>query len=357
MHPSDTRSTPAAAARLDATDLRVIDHLHGGLPLVDRPFAEVAAALGLAEDALIERLRRLLAQGVLSRFGPLFQIERAGGRFVLAAIAVPEDRFDAVTAQVNAHPEVAHNYRREHRLNMWFVVGTETRAEADAVLAAIAAETGLAVLGFPKEREFFVELRLPLTATAATAEGGAPAAAPPPAPVPAPVRHASTGHVPPAPLTGFDRALITATQGGLPLVPRPYEAVGAMLGASGEAVRARLAEMLDQGLVRRIGAVPNHYRLGFTANGMTVWDVDDALVDALGERVGALPGVSHCYRRPRHAPDWPYNLFAMVHGRSRAECAQQAAAIAALLGPACRSHDILYSSAILKKTGLRLKDD
>ena len=158
------------------------------------------------------------------------------------------------------------------------------------------------------------------------------------------------------PLTEFDRELIAATQGGLPLVNRPYEAVGAMLGVSGEAVRQRLAEMLDEGLVRRIGAVPNHYRLGFTANGMSVWDVADDAVDRLGAMVGALPGVSHCYRRPRHLPDWPYNLFAMLHGRSREEVEQEAAAIQALLGPACRGHDILYSSAILKKTGLRLKD-
>ncbi len=158
------------------------------------------------------------------------------------------------------------------------------------------------------------------------------------------------------PLTEFDRELIAATQGGLPLVNRPYEAVGAVLGVSGDTVRQRLAEMLDEGLVRRIGAVPNHYRLGFTANGMSVWDVDDAAVDRLGAMVGALPGVSHCYRRPRHLPDWPYNLFAMLHGRSREEVEQEATAIADLLGPACRAHDILYSTAILKKTGLRLKD-
>ena len=137
-------------------------------------------------------------------------------------------------------------------------------------------------------------------------------------------------------LTEFDRALIAATQAGLPLVARPYEAVGAMLGV--------------------IGAVPNHYRLGWGANGMSVWDVDDARVDELGERIGALPGVSHCYRRPRRLPQWPYNLFAMLHGRSRAEVEAQAEAIAALLGPACRGHDILYSTAILKKTGLRLTD-
>ena len=158
-------------------------------------------------------------------------------------------------------------------------------------------------------------------------------------------------------LDDFDRALIAATQGGLPLVPRPYDAVGERLGVSGLQVRERLAQMLESGLIRRIGAVPNHYRLGFTANGMSVWDVDDALVDQLGERIDQLPGVSHCYRRPRRLPSWPYNLFAMLHGRSRDEVAEQAAQLAQLLGPHCRQHDILYSSAVLKKTGLRLKED
>ena len=155
-------------------------------------------------------------------------------------------------------------------------------------------------------------------------------------------------------LSAFDRRLIAATQSGLPLVPRPYEAVAATLGVSAEHVQERLEAMLAQGLIRRIGAVPNHYRLGYTANGMTVWDVADDMVDSLGERVGQLPGVSHCYRRPRALPGWPYNLFVMVHGRSRAEVERQALAIESLLGDACRSHDLLYSTQILKKTGLRL---
>ena len=158
-------------------------------------------------------------------------------------------------------------------------------------------------------------------------------------------------------LDDFERRLVAATQSGLPLVPRPYEALGAMLGTSGAAVRERLARWLEQGLVRRIGAVPNHYRLGFTANGMTVWDVDDESVDSLGERVGALPFVSHCYRRPRHRPDWPFNLFAMLHGHSRAEVERQRDAVRAVLGAACRSDQVLYSTAILKKTGLRIKDE
>lgn len=157
-----------------------------------------------------------------------------------------------------------------------------------------------------------------------------------------------------SPVDPLDRQLIAATQSGLPLVPQPYEALGAMLGLSAQEVQERLDSMLQRGLIRRIGAVANHYRLGYSANGMTVWDVDDARVDELGERVGALPGVSHCYRRPRALPAWPYNLFVMLHGRSREEVGRQAGEVAAVLGDACRGHEILYSTQVLKKTGLRL---
>lgn len=155
-------------------------------------------------------------------------------------------------------------------------------------------------------------------------------------------------------LDEIDRALILATQDGLPLVPQPYHVVAAQLGIAPAEVMARLQHMLENGVVRRIGAVPNHYRLGYTANGMTVWDVPDEVVDAAGARVGALTFVSHCYRRPRYEPDWPYCLFAMVHGRDRSEVNSQVARIADVLGEWNRGHRILYSTQILKKSGLRL---
>lgn len=152
-----------------------------------------------------------------------------------------------------------------------------------------------------------------------------------------------------------DRAIIEATQAGLPLVPAPFAVLAETLGISEQEMIERLKRMKAQGIIRRVGAAPNHYRLGLTANGMTVWDVDDAAVDALGEMVGALPFVTHCYRRPRALPDWPYNLFAMVHGASRDEVQAKRQEIAALLGSACRSGDILFSTRILKKTGMRLR--
>ena len=151
-------------------EIRLIDYLHGGFPLSERPYAEVGAALGMDEGAVIASLQSLLERGYLTRFGPLFQIERAGGQFVLAALQAPEERFQEVTALVNALPEVAHNYRREHALNMWFVIGAESPQAAAQAIARIEADTGLEVYAFPKEKEFFVELRLPL-GDAATAGG------------------------------------------------------------------------------------------------------------------------------------------------------------------------------------------
>jgi siroheme decarboxylase len=151
-----------------------------------------------------------------------------------------------------------------------------------------------------------------------------------------------------------DRRIVQATQAGLPLEPRPYDAVAGSIGLSPAEVMGRMERMLAEGAIRRLGAVPNHYALGYRANGMAVWDVEDAAVDALGARVASLGLASHCYRRPRHPPHWPYNLFTMVHGRERAEAMRAVEAIAAVLGPAARAHEVLFSTRILKKTGLRL---
>ena len=155
-------------------------------------------------------------------------------------------------------------------------------------------------------------------------------------------------------LDATDHRLIVATQGGLPLVPHPYQAIAAQLGLSEAQVLQRLQALLDKGIIRRIGAVPNHYAIGYAANGMSVWDVSDVQADRLGAQIGALACVTHCYRRPRRLPEWPYNLFAMLHGATRDEVLEQAKQIAALLGEHCHGQDILFSTHILKKTGLRL---
>jgi DNA-binding Lrp family transcriptional regulator len=221
---------------------------------------------------------------------------------------------------------------------MWFVVATGSPEELPAVLREIEAGTGIEVYSFPKEREFYLGLWLEL------GEQGQVDT------VPCPARRLE----PPAPLDTLDRAIITATQNGLPLQDDPYIQIAQQLDISGGVLLERLRGMLATGVIRRIGAVPNHYRLGLRGNGMTVWDIPDEQVDALGERLGALDFVSHCYRRPRHPGIWRYNLFAMVHGTDRLEVLAKTEQMTALLDGHFRAYDVLFSGAVLKKTGLRL---
>jgi DNA-binding Lrp family transcriptional regulator len=152
-----------------------------------------------------------------------------------------------------------------------------------------------------------------------------------------------------------DRQIIEALQGGLPLVPAPYAEIAGRLDMAEGDLMDRLQAMKDSGVIRRIAAAPNHYKLGMTANGMTVWNVADQKITELGAQIGALPFVTHCYERPRAGADWPYNLFAMVHGSNRDEVEEKRGQIRDLLGDACTGSDILYSTRILKKTGLRLR--
>jgi DNA-binding Lrp family transcriptional regulator len=156
-------------------------------------------------------------------------------------------------------------------------------------------------------------------------------------------------------LDNIDRALILATQSGLPLMPQPYQTLAKPLNISAEEVMQRMSVMQEKGVIRRIGVVPNHYRLGYTFNGMTVWNIVDEYIDQMGEKVGQLDFVSHCYHRPRHEPEWCYNLFAMVHSRTEADVNHQIQIIAELLGDYSVGHEVLYSTKILKKTGLRTR--
>lgn len=154
-------------------------------------------------------------------------------------------------------------------------------------------------------------------------------------------------------LDEIDVKIMRATQAGLPLTARPYHAVAEQVGITPDEVIGRMRRMQEGGVIRRIGAVPNHYQLGYRFNGMTVWNVPDEKIDALGQKIGRLDFVSHCYHRPRHLPLWPYNLFAMVHGKSQEDVDQQIVQIAAILGEDNLGSDVLYSTRILKKTGFR----
>ena len=145
---------------MDELERAIVNRLQGGFPLSERPFADAARELGTDEAALIAKLKAMLAAGTLTRFGPLYDAERLGGAFTLCAMSVPPADFERVATLVNAHPEVAHNYERAHRYNMWFVIAAAARAQIAPLIAAIEAETGCRVLDLPREQEYFIELRL-----------------------------------------------------------------------------------------------------------------------------------------------------------------------------------------------------
>ncbi len=317
---------------------RFINRYQGNVPIEERPFARMAEAMQCTEAELLTLVHGLVQDGILSRFGPIYDASRIGGGQTLAALTAPDARFDDVAEIVNALPEVAHNYRREHRLNMWFVVAASTPEAVAGALAEIERNTGLEVYNFPKLHEFYLGLWVHIGRQGELDT------------VPVP----QTDYVAPGLLDPTDFAIIAQTQSGLPLVERPADALAAALKISPDDVIDRIRAMLAGGVIRRVGAVPNHYRLGLRGNGMTVWDVPDELALDLGQQVGALDFVSHSYLRPRYPGVWPYNLFAMVHGRGRDEVRAKSERIAELLGPTCRAHDVLFSSQVLKKTGLRL---
>lgn len=323
----------------NALQRQLVNRYQGGFPLQPMPFALMARTLNCTEDEVIRSIESLLQQGLLSRFGPLYDALQMGGGLTLAALSVPEPQYDRVAQQINALAQVAHNYRREHALNMWFVVATETRAELDSTIQQIEKLSRLKVYNFPKQSEFFIGLWLELDAA-----GAVKTVTPPLLP-----RQSLHGYR----IDRIDRQIIFHSQAGLALTPDPWQALGAAAGCSQRELLERMGRMLDCGIIRRIGLVPNHYRLGLKANGMTVWDVDDNQAEQLGQHIGQLDFVSHCYLRPRHHPVWRYNLFAMVHAHDRAEVLGKARFIKSILGHACKADKVLFSSAILKKTGLR----
>jgi DNA-binding Lrp family transcriptional regulator len=336
----------AATLQLSDLDLAFINNFQGNFPLQERPFLSIAARLNCTEDELLRTVDKLQSEKILTRFGPLYDAARLGGGLTLAAISVPQESYDSVAEQVNAYPEVAHNYKREHELNMWFVLATETPDEIAQVISSIEKTTGLTVYNFPKQQEFYIGLWLHLSA-----DGNHTTI-----PVPHPEEHQLDNQLSNENyrLDNIDRKLISVTQSGFPIEHSPYQSIADNVGTTQDEVLQRLERLLSNGIIRRIGAVPNHYKLGLTANGMTVWDVDDNKVNELGNIVGQLDFVSHCYQRPRHLPMWRYNLFAMVHGTSKDEVYEKVNQIENLLGKNCKAHETLFSSAILKKTGLRL---
>jgi len=293
------------APSMPALEMRLLNDCQSGFPLVRAPYSVLAQAFEVDEADVIAALARLVALDKVSRVGAVFR-PGAIGVSTLAAMAVPADDLERVARIVSARPEVNHNYEREHRYNLWFVVTAADATTLEAALAAIAREAGLAPIALPLIDDYWIDLSFALGADLARDRDGVER------------RLGERRKIPRTSLSTTDRALVNVLERGLPLVPRPYAELARQVDTSEALVQARLARWLDQGIIKRLGVVVRHRALGYTANAMCVWDVPDTDVTALGEELALEAGVTLCYRRERTLPQWPYNLFCMIHGRDRA---------------------------------------
>lgn len=331
------------SAPLGDLEFRLLNDWQRGFPLGGRPYAELAARLDVGEGEVIQTLAGLVESGHISRIGAVFR-PHVLGCSTLAAVACPEERVGAVAALIDGYPEVNHNYLREHRYNLWFVATAPDRARLDAVLADIHVRAGLRPLDLPMVVDYHIDLGFKLRP-----EGGAPR----------PKAHldvAGTARDAMAlrlQLDEIDFAVAAALEGGLTLEPRPYARLAARCGLEEEACLARVRRLLDLGVIRRFGVVVRHRELGYTANAMVVWDVPDGEVAGVGRRLAQEAAVTLCYQRPRRPPDWPYNLFSMVHGRDRTTVLAELAALRRRLDLGHITCQPLFSVRRFKQRGAR----
>ena len=316
-----------------AFDLALLNDWQHDFPLVREPFAHIAQATGSDQAAVLASFQAFQDQGAIGRIGGVFA-PGAGGAALLAAMAVPPERMAAVAAQVSAHPGVNHNYQREHAFNLWFVMTGRDATAVEEAMLALEQATGLPALRLRMERAYRIDLGFDLRHSTA----------------PAPMR---ASRVPSGgALAIADQPLAACVEQGLPVTARPFDAWAQALQTTPEAVLEQLRAWLQSGALKRFGVVVRHHELGFSANAMTVFNVPDGLVDRCGEALARQTGVTLAYRRER-APQWPYNLYCMVHGTERQAVEAVIARVVSAAGLSGFPQAVLFSTRRFKQTGAR----
>ncbi|WP_374590419.1 Lrp/AsnC family transcriptional regulator [Aquabacterium sp.] len=325
-----SRSTPAAdPVDEHALEMALLNDWQRDFPLTSRPFDVIAARYGVRPTLVQDSYRSLQATGAVSRIGGVFGVG-AGGSAMLCAFAVPHDRMAEVVALVNACPGVNHNYEREHHWNLWFVITAPSAVERDAAVAKMEQQTGLRALHLPMRRAFRIDLGFDLYTGACPAKAQSCC----------------------APLPPEDHALAAAVEQGLPLADQPYALWAEQAGCDEVSVLRRLETWLTNGALRRFGAIVRHHELGLHANAMTVFNVPDEELAAAGERLARQTGITLCYARSRDE-GWPYNLYCMVHGRSREDAQSLIELARVAAGLTGYEHAVLFSTKRYKQTGAR----
>lgn len=341
----NTPSAPAVDASA-ALDQRLLNELQSAFPLVARPFAVLGERLGTDEADVLARIERLKADKIIRQLSAIFDSRRLGYTTSLVAMEFTPETLEAGAAIVSLHPGVSHNYKRNHRYNLWFTIATppgkHLPTEVD-ILASKARPVKTWLLPTLKLFKIGVNLDMtgeaPITATEddATNLGLASARA--------------WQRDPDVPeLTDDERAAVAVLQLDLPLVPQPFAALAAERGLSEETLLTIAADMLSRALMRRFAAVLHHRKAGYRANAMGVWVVEPERIEAVGQQMATFKAVSHCYQRPTY-PDWPFSVFTMIHGHHSSDCEAVVQAIADATQVA--EYALLYSTKEYKKVRVR----
>ena len=321
---------------MDNADKKILTAIQADLPVEVRPFDVLAERLNLNAADVVARVKRMAAEGLIRRVGPVFDSHSLGYVSTLAAGRVPPERLREVADRVSRMPGVTHNYERRHAYNLWFTLTCASRQEEERALEAVRCDTGIPhIFSLPALAVYKIRVKFDLMEDS-------PAADVETAP---PVAQATQ-----RPLSGEQKELVRLLQDGLPIQREAFVGAGAQLGWPVERIVEQIHQWMGMGIVRRFGAVVRHRDLGFAANGMAVFRAADAQADEAGRRLAARPEVSHCYRRPP-LEDFPFNLYAMVHGRSEDEVRQAVAAMAAEAG--LTDYDVLFSVTEFKKASMR----
>ncbi len=317
---------------------RLLDEWQRDFPLVPRPFAVIGKNLGVCEATVIAALKTLQAEGAISRVGGVVRPNTLGAS-TLAALAAPDDQTEPIAALLSAEPGVNHVYLRENAWNLWFVVTGPDRAYVDEVLRRVSQLTGLSVLDLRLERPYHIDLGFDLRTRNANKLHQRPF-----------VSSLHAAYVPRC----IDRALVQILTQGLPLVSEPFARIGDVLELTEGEVLERLLVLVAVGIVPRIGIIVRHRALGWRSNAMVVWDLPEDTIDHAGETLATAPGITLCYRRTRYDRAWPYNLYCMVHARSREEALHMIDQAAAHAGLTACPRQVLFSLRCYKQTGALL---
>ncbi len=330
---------------MGALELRLLNDFQRDFPLTPRPFAALAARLGVNESAVLAELEQLIAGGKVSRVGAAF-VPGCIGAATLAAMSVPQDRLQHVAELISAYREVNHNYEREHHYNLWFVITGPDERHVDTVARGIerSARCGR-VLSLPMIEHYYLDLGFDLDRAGSEArkEDARRKA------------QVGSGDLDPSSfiLAASEYALVSALQEGLPLTSEPYAELARRAGMSEAKVIATLGRWLASRVISRLGIIVRHHELGYIANAMVVWDVPDHEVRAAGRRAAAARCVTLCYRRLRQLPDWRYNLYCMIHGTEHGEVLGEIAALRASCDLMPYPFEVLFSRQRFKQRGAR----